>query len=311
MVRYPGRLLIAIVLMQPFATPARSLAQSDATTFHSGIDIVALSVTVKNRDGSFVRKLDAEQFHVFENGVEQTISVFGAGEIPVDLVLMLDTSGSMSAKLSAAEHAALVLVNSLSERDRAGIFSFGGRINELADLTTDRQALGRAIKNLGAGGTTPLYDALYVALRQLGKPRSPDGGLRRRALVVLSDGEDTSSHVSYDSVLELARQAGVEIYVVMLRTPPYTEADALADYEMKTLARETGAQAFFPGPTENLDGVYASIATELANQYSVGYISNTPIAANTPSAHRFIRTTVVVDRRDAVVRARSGYVPGN
>jgi Ca-activated chloride channel family protein len=272
--------------------------------FRSRVDLVALTVTVQDRDGSFVRTLGRHDFHVLEGGVEQTISVFGAGEVPVDLVLMVDTSGSMAGQLAAAQHAATILINSLSNKDRAAVFSFGGRITQSVGLTNDRAALTEGIRKMGAGGMTPLYDALYIALKEFGVPHG-EIELRRRALVLLSDGDDNSSHVTFDSVLKLARQLGVGIYTVLLRSTPPPLADERSEvtaYEMKTLARETGAQAFAPLSSQNLDSVYASIAKELASQYSVGYIPQTRAAPT------FVRVTVLVDRSNSVVRTRTGYV---
>jgi VWFA-related protein len=273
------------------------------TTFRSGVDLVALAVTVQSHDGSFVRDLNATDFRVYENGVEQPISTFGAGDVPVDLVLMIDTSASMAGKLPAAQHAAGVLVNSLGPRDRAAVLSFGRRILQDSDLTGERDQVLHAIGNLRLGGATPLYDAVYVALKNLQNGRrGPE--LRRSALVVLTDGDDTASHVTFDAVQELAREVGVAVYTVSLRSVGDAETDRtkVADFEMRALARDTGARSFFPAATDNLDRVYASIARELANQYSVGYVPASRVR------HKFMRISVVVDHRDATVRARSGYI---
>ncbi len=274
--------------------------------YRSGVDMVGMTVTVRNADGSFAQGLGVDRFHVYENGVEQPIAVFGAGDVPLDLVLLLDASASMTPRLAAAQHAANILIASLAEADRAAVFSVSDRTTEAVPLTNDLGRLTQAIAHVRGGGSTPLYDAMYIALQQV----DGDAGSapRRRALVVLSDGEDTSSHVPFDTVKALALRAGVSVYTVMLpsRMNAILRDQRFSDatFTMRSLAHDTGAQAFSVAPDENLDSIYTSIARELRSQYSVGYV-----AGRHPRG-AFVPVRVVVTGPVGAVRTRTGYMVG-
>jgi Ca-activated chloride channel family protein len=141
------------------------------------------------------------------------------------------------------------------------------------------------------------------------KHRNAQGEVRRQAIVVLSDGEDTTSIVGFDDVMELAKRSGVATYTITLRSPFATNSlvrdrasGAAADYAMKALAQESGARAFFPADIKELAGVYTVIAEELANQYLLGYSSSNGRADGT-----YRRVAVRVDRSGARTRTRTGY----
>src|SRR5215831_971659 len=136
---------------------------AQAPVFRTGIETVALTATVQRTSGAFVPDLTAGDFRVVEDGVEQAISFFEAGMVPIDLMLLIDTSTSMTSNLAAAERAASTIVASLGPDDRAAVVSFGDRMRWRSKLTNDHKALDQAIGALSAGGITPLYDALYVA----------------------------------------------------------------------------------------------------------------------------------------------------
>ncbi len=271
-------------------------------TFHSGVDLVAVTATVQAHDGSFVTGLGAADFHVLENGIPQTISFFGASNVPVDLLLLLDNSGSMTERLPGVQHASDILIDALDPHDRVGAVTFGGAIRERIALTTDHDGVKDAIARMRTAGATPLYDAVYVALRTLGRETDQ---IRRRAMVVLSDGDDTASLMSYDAVRDLAHESGIAIYTVSLRMAPVasTTKTMEADYEMRALATDTGAQYLVATADRNLDDVYRSIARELAHQYSIGYVPAVP-----PARHHFMPISVLVPGRNVIVRARRGYM---
>jgi Ca-activated chloride channel family protein len=217
----------------------------------------------------------------------------------------------MSDKIDVVHEAASGFLKTLRAGDRGAVVAFADSVNVLQPLTGDRALLEIAVRATAAHGSTALNNAVYVSLKQFGRSARQDGEPRRQAIVVLSDGDDTSSLVTFDDVLGVARRMGVNVYTVALQSKvagrPAVEQGghryfSESDYSMKTLARETGAQSFFPGPAE-LKGVYDSIATELANQYSIGY---TP--ANVRADGRFRRVIVqVVTRPELRPRTRMGY----
>jgi VWFA-related protein len=280
---------------------------AQSSVFRAGIETVAITATVQRTNGAFVEDLTAGDFRVYEDGVEQAVSLAKGDSVPIDLVLLLDTSASMAGEIAAAEHAALTITQSLSTQDRAAVVTFGNRMQWRTALTNDRNALDTAIRSLTTGGRTPLYDALYVTLSQLRATRDPNE-IRRRAIVVLSDGDDTASLLTYDSVMDVVRSADTAIYTVILRTAFGSSRELRlqsAEFEMKAFAQDTGGRSFLAGPGhENLDGVYATIGRELAHQYTIGY---TP--QRRPRGGAFHHISVMVPgARDIVVRTRSGYV---
>jgi Ca-activated chloride channel family protein len=294
--------------LQAAQTPA---GQTQAPTFRSGAALVALNVTVQDAGSRFVTGLQPDDFAVYEDGVKQNVRFFESAAVPVDLIVLIDTSASMSDKMNIVHETAVGFLKTLRSGDRGAVVSFADGVSVLQPLTSDCALLEKAVRATAPHGSTALNNAVYVSLKQFGRAARFDSDVRRQAIVVLSDGEDTSSLVSFDDVLSLARRMGVNIYTVSLQSRLAADHPALpsahryfseADYAMKTLARETGAQAFFPVAGE-LKTVYASIAAELASQYSIGYVP-----ANGRPDGRFRRVIVnVVTRPELHPRTRPGY----
>jgi Ca-activated chloride channel family protein len=279
--------------------------------FRSGSALVALNVTVQDPGAKFVAGLQPTDFAVYEDGVKQDVRFFESSNVPVDLIVLIDTSSSMSDKMDVVHEAATGFLKTLRGGDRGAVVSFSDSVTILQPFTPDHALLEKAVRGTVAHGSTALNNAVYISLKQFGHSARQDGDPRRQAIVLLSDGEDTSSLVSFDDVLALARRMGVNIYTVSLQSKFAAQQLSQqagrryfseADYAMKSLARETGAQAFFPGPAD-LKGVYGSIATELASQYSIGYVP-----ANGRLDGRFRRVVVqVVTRPELRPRTRLGY----
>jgi Ca-activated chloride channel family protein len=293
------------------AQPAQQTQQTQSPVFRSGSSLVALNVTVQGADAKYVTGLQTADFAVYEDGVKQDVRFFESSAVPVDLIVLIDTSSSMSDKIGIVHEAASGFLKTLRPDDRGAVVGFADSVSVLQPLTADHALLERAVRATVAKGSTALNNAVYVALKQFGMSARQDGTPRRQAIVVLSDGEDTSSLVSFDDVLAQARRMGVNIYTVALQSKHAAQqlADqggrryfSQSDYAMKTIARETGAQSFFPAPTE-LKAVYGCIATELANQYSIGY---SPV--NLRPDGRFRRVVVqVVTHPELRPRTRLGY----
>jgi Ca-activated chloride channel homolog len=296
------------------ATDSQRPQASSSPVFRSGSALVALNVTVQDTGSRYVSGLQSADFAVYEDGVKQDVRFFEASAVPVDLIVLIDTSSSMSDKVEIVHEAATGFLKTLRTGDRGAVVAFSDSVDVVQALTADRVLLDKAVRSTGAHGSTSLNNAVYIALKQFGQTARQDSDVRRQAIVVLSDGEDTSSLVTFDDVLGLARRMGVNIYTVALQSKYATQrlADqggrryfSESDYSMKMLARETGAQAFFPAPAE-LKGVYGSIAAELASQYSIGYV---PL--NGRDDGRFRRVVVqIVKRPDLRPRTRLGYLPG-
>jgi VWFA-related protein len=297
---------------QPASSTRISTASYGSAVFSAGIEMVPLNVTVTDKRQQYVRDLTESDFAVFEDGVRRSIAVFDAGRVPVDLALLLDTSASIRDQIGMIRAAAIGFLNTLGPDDRATVVGFSHRVDVLQPWTGDRIQLESAIRRSSASGGTSLFTALYVALRSFGEARLGDQ-LRRQAIVVLSDGDDTSSVVSFDDALETCRRAGVSIYTIRMTRVGLDQNLALTlrrsaksispEYVMGTFAKETGARTYTLTKIRELAATYGSIADELSNQYVLGYYPGPRLAG---ALYRRVAVQVV-GRNDAVARTRLGY----
>ena len=284
--------------------PAQAGRQGPA--FRGGIDVVSLNVTVT--DGAttrYVTDLQQEDFSVFEDGVKQDVTFFNKTNLPIALALMLDTSASMDTKLKTAQEAAIGFVRRLRAQDLAEVIDFDSRVNILAPFTGNAAELEQAILKTSAGGSTSLYNAVYIALKDLKKQVAKNvEEIRRRAIVVLSDGEDTSSLLPYEEVLDLAKRSETAIYSIGLRSSDPIENRGFkeAEFELRQLAQETGGRAFFPTQALDLNKIYGEISEELSSQYTVGYTSK-----NTRRDGAWRRVVVRINGRQLTARTKQGY----
>jgi VWFA-related protein len=300
--------VLGVVLACVFASVDAGAQGHDRAVYRSAADLVALNVVVTDRGHRFVGGLSSADFLVLEDGVPQDVAFFAATDVPLDLALLLDTSGSMTDRIGILQRAARKFLDTLRPGDRAMIVDIKNATRTLHPLGPDIRAAAAAIDQLQAGGGTGLYNGLYTTLKGLMKERQGAGDdIRRQAIVVLSDGMDTSSLLGFDDVMEVAKQSGIATYTITVRSPFAPPRGAVAsspsEFAMKTLAEETGARAFFPLVIEELGGVYGAIAQELASQYALGY---TP--KNVTPDGGFRRIFVQVPERPGVrTRTRSGY----
>jgi Ca-activated chloride channel family protein len=301
----------ACLLSNPVGAAGREgVADVPRPIFRGGVDVVALNVTVTDGRQQPLAGLARQDFAIFEDGVRQEITYFETSTVPLDLAILLDTSVSMNSKLPFVQKAASGFAATLRPGDRAAVLAFNGHVHVLQPFSEDIAAAQRAIASTTASGATALHNAVYVALREFQKSLTPGDAVRRRAIVVLTDGEDTASVFSFDELMTEARKAGVTIYTIGLREN--TSADratrakyfSQADHAMRALAQETGASAFFPACERDLAAAYDAIGRELANQYAIGYVSTNPMRNGA-----FRRVVVrVAERPDARPRTRNGYV---
>jgi Ca-activated chloride channel homolog len=322
-VRSAPRLVAALVAWSAFAAagpPPVSSAGRPGTqapppvqavpTFRSGVDLVALNVTVTDPSNRYITDLGADEFLVFENGAKQDVGYFSRTNLSLSVSLLLDSSASMEDKMRTTQEAALGFVQSLRPEDQAQVIDFDSRVSVLAPFTSAKADLEKAIASTVPGGSTSLYTAIYIALRELKKTESRGmEDLRRRAVIVLTDGEDTSSLVSYDEVLELAKRSETAVYAIGIRSKDTSAAGkgpGGADFALRQLTTQTGGRVFFPSSVEELKSIYALISQELSSQYLVGYTST-----NQRRDGSWRRITVRTSRSGTTARTRMGYyAPG-
>ncbi|MEM1179877.1 MAG: VWA domain-containing protein [Acidobacteriota bacterium] len=230
------------------------------------INFVELYTTVVDRRGEFVEGLSAEDFVVEEEGTEQEVRRFESMEdLPIRAGLVIDTSLSMVASLQDVEKAAYqFLENVMSERDRAAVVTFADEPRLVTRFTGDKSVLAGGLAGLDAEGETALYDAIIFTLHYF-------SGLKgKRAMVVLTDGEDSVSDYPFKDAVEFARRIGVSIYIIGL---DFGTTSQEGRNKLYSLARETGGDTFFIDGVRQLGKVYDQIQAELRSQYLLGYQS--------------------------------------
>lgn len=300
-VRFLGVGSLSLVLIVSAFSYAQEVG-SQRPQFRVSVEMVSLSVTVFDEEGRLVTDLEADKFMIYEDGVPQEIKVFSREALPLRMVILLDTSASIESRLSLAQEAAVRFVDSLKLGDEVKVIEFNERVLTLTDFTADFEEAEAAIRSTKANGATSLYEALYISLRSFSRYREGD---ERMAIVVLSDGNDTRSLVTFDDVRDLARKTDVLVYTISLRG----QEDDLrkqkyvdAKYELEKLSSETGGSSFAPAEIKDLAGVYERIATELKSQYAIGYVST-----NTKTDGSWRRLQIRCLQEGAEVRSRVGY----
>lgn len=282
-------------------------APGQPPSFRAGIELVSLNVTVTDGAGHYVTDLGADDFNVFEDGVKQEVTFFNRTNLPIALALLLDTSASMETKLQTAQEAAIGFARKLRAQDLAEVIDFDSRVVVLQNFTDNVSDLEQAIHRTSAGGSTSLYNAVYIALKDLKKVVAKNvDEIRRQAIIVLSDGEDTSSLLPFEEVLDLAKRSETAIYSIGLRAGegPATSTKGFkeAEFVLRQFSQETGGRAFFPNQLVDLANVYGQIADELSSQYTVGYTSRNPKRDGT-----WRRIVVRVTRPNVTARTKQGY----
>ena len=298
------------VLGMLWGTPANSQQAQQAAhddslgryRFRASVDMVSLLLMATEPETPLLTNLTKEDFAAYENGIEQEIEMFSREYLPLRMTILLDTSASMIPKMQVAQKAAIRFVRSLMPEDRVKVLEFNDRVLTLVDFTSDFDRVADAIRHISPQGNTSLYNSLYVSLRDLAGDREANV---RRVIVLLSDGADTHSLVSFDDVRELARKTGAVIYSACLfDSSQDPERDELVEvnYELRKLAVDTGGSAFLVEEVGDLAGVYDRIATELRSQYHLGYVSTNGDADGT-----WRRIQVFSTRTNVEMRTRSGY----
>jgi Ca-activated chloride channel family protein len=305
----PGVRRIALAQGAPAQTPAEQKpappGQQPGGVFRAGIEVVSLNVTVVDAQNHYVTDLKESDFSVFEDGAKQELTFFTRTNLPIALSLLIDTSASMEQRLTTAQDAAIGFAKRIRAQDMAQIVDFDSRVQIVQKFTNNAQELERAIRSTSAGGSTALHNAVYISLKELAKVKAtnPDE-IRRQAIIVLSDGEDTSSLVTFDEVLDLAKRSETAIYTIGLQPREVSGLKGFreAEFVLKQLAQETGGRAFFVQKVDELNDVYGQIADELSSQYTMGYAPKNPRRDGA-----FRRLVVQVARPNVTPRTKRGY----
>ena len=269
-----GKLAVAVATSVVLAATGL-LAQQ---RIRSGVELVELNVTVTDPTGKYVPGLTQDDFDVYEDGAKQKLTFFSATQQPISLAILLDTSASMEERMGIAQEAAIGFTRQLHKDDQAEVIDFDSQVRVLSPFTGDGASLEKAIKTTTANGSTSLYNAVYIALKDLKKVKAANSSeIRRQAIVLLSDGDDTSSLIEFDQVLDLAKRSETVIYCIGLRQGEIARREFKeAEFVLKQLSNETGGRAYFPTDAREHAKIYQSIWDELSSQYTMAYSSGNP-----------------------------------
>ena len=288
---------LAVVAMLDNGSRAEDVRFLNSPEFMEEVDVklVELFTTVTDRAGQLVKTLQRDDFQILEDGRRQEISKFELVEdLPLTIGIAIDSSGSMDTELPEAQQAAMeFLSNVVTLRDRVFALTFSGRPVLLVPPTDDLSAVRDSLQDLRSTGMTTLHDAVVTSLYYFRGVRG------RRALIILSDGEDTASHIPYHNALEYARRAGVVIYTIGLNIGPLQTG---IRGKLKQLAEETGGRVFFIGQAAEMRGVYKQVEDELRSQYLLTF------ASDRPGKDGEYRTIEVKVKGRYKARAMKGYI---
>lgn len=279
------------------ANDIRMLKGPQTTVESVRVDVVQLHVSAIDKSGRFVKGLGKEDFQVTEDSRAQPITGFEVAEnLPLNIGLVIDSSGSMEKGMPFVREACAELFRGLMrEKDRGFVLEFRDQPRFLQEMTSDTAALQRASHDLKAAGATALYDAVILGLYQF---RTLTG---RKALVVVTDGDDNRSHVDFETLLRYARSAGAPIYFIAVRIP-------LTDFKSRKviheIASESGGEVFSIGNASKISEVTHRIEEELRSQYIVAYKSD---SSKPPGEYRSV--AVSIDKPGVTARTVRGYIP--
>ena len=302
-------LCVALVCAPSVAFPQDTSSQTPKPTFRSAVDLVSVAAVVRDKKGRFARNLRKDDFVVEEGGTRRELIDFRADDnAPVRVALLFDVSGSMrlASRLENARAAARQVLSVLElgrAVDEAAVFSFDMNLQSLQPFTADVNAIERALARVAPYGQTSLYDAIALTAADLDESRPGDP--RRRAVIVFTDGLDTSSELTAKRVAEIAGVIDVPVYVMTVVSEVERESGSqseLAETPLRDLARATGGELFVTSAPAHESIAARQIVDELRHQYVLAFGASTA-----PGLHTLkVRTK----NKDLVVRARSGYRAG-
>ena len=282
--------------------PPPPLQADETARIQVDVTRVQMLFTVMDKRGRFVTDLSKEDFEIIEGKRPQTVQEFTAeSDLPLRLGILIDTSNSIRDRFRFEQDAAVEFLKTVmrSNMDKAMLVSFDTKAELVSDLAGDPIKLENGIRGLRPGGGTALYDAIFYACRDKLAMDQPKHKFRR-AIVIVSDGEDNQSDYTRDQALEMAQKADVVLYAISTNV---TRAETDGDKVLKYFTAETGGRAFFPFKVEDLEQSFENIANELRHQYNLLY---RPDPLLTDGLWHTVQLRVK-GRKDLIVRARAGY----
>lgn len=302
--------LTAVVLWGQQQPRISGSQDRDQEGFKIGVEVnmVTVPITVRRPEGGFVKALPKTAFHIYEDGEPQEISLFAQEGLPTRIAIVLDSSGSVRREWGTIKYSTKRFVENLNPEDAFSIVSFNTEIRLKMDWGRKTDRVDTVLSSIYCKDNTKLWDAIWVVCNDVFK-----GIKEKKAIIIMSDGLDNESYVSYKEAMQTAVQSEAAIYVVSkteaVKALMLFEYNSIpqqvfmeADLALRQLAYQTGGRVLYPNSFGQLNNVYAEVYDELRNQYTIGYTS-----ANTVKDGSYRKIDVRVDAQGAVISSRPGY----
>ena len=277
------------------------------------VNTIDVPVTVRRPEGGFIKGLSQNDFRIFEDGEPQEIVFFAQEGLPTRIAIVLDASGSVVSEWGTIKYATKRFLEHLKPEDQFSLISFNTEIKLKMDWGRKMDRIDSVLTSIYCKGNTKLWDAIYVVSNDVFK-----GIKEKKAIIIMSDGMDNESSVSFEDALQAAIHSEAAIYVVSkteavrqlyisANKGSYyggipNEAFVQADLVLRKIAYETGGRVLYPNTFGQLNNIYAEVDEELRSQYTLGYISS-----NTVKDGSYRKITVAVKEKNAAISARPGY----
>jgi Ca-activated chloride channel homolog len=287
---------------------------SDDEIIKVDTNLVNLNVRVIDRNNRPITDVRQEEFRIFEDGVPQTIAFFSKQEVPISYGLLVDNSGSLRSQLDKVIDAGKTIVKSNKPGDETFLVRFvdSDQIEELQDFTSKQDDVMDALDNMYiSAGQTAVIDAVFLGAEKLSRyKKGDDSDRRRRALILVTDGEDRASHYKQDQLFAQLRESNVQIYIIgftkeldkegsFIRKSARSKAEDL----LERLAKETGGRVFYPNSVSELPKIAEDITRDMRTQFVIGY---SPTNKARDGSYRTVRVSIADpqgrDKRIAITR---------
>src|SRR3990172_2355042 len=291
------------LLASPFAAQEKKKGKETDYTLSVDVNLVLLHVSVFDEKERIVKSLKKEDFDIYEDKIQQELSLFKEEDAPVSLGLVIDNSGSMRTKRERVNRAAMTFVKTCNPQDEIFLINFNDQVFIDQDFTRNTDDLAEVLDTIDTRGGTALYDAIYLSLEHI-----REGKEDKKALLVISDGEDRDSRYKFETVLEFARESQASIYVVGLfdKEGERSREQKRAVRNLRDLAEDTGGKYYFPESADEVEALCRQVAHEIRNQYTLGY---KPTNTKRDGTWRSIsvRLNTVKNSKKLVARTKRGY----
>jgi Ca-activated chloride channel homolog len=279
--------------------------EGNGFVLRADVDEVLLPCTVVDDKGRLITDLTRGDFQVWEDNVPQTVASFQHRDVPVSLGILVDNSGSMRDKRAAVNDAALHLVRASNQADSAFVVNFSDRAFIDQDFTSDVSLLAKGLSHIDSRGGTALYDAVVASANQMSKHAKQ----QKQVLLIITDGGDNASRLTLDQAIHRIQTLdGPVVYSIGLLYDDLSKEEAArARNDLQSLSLETGGVAYFPRSLQDVDEIAAQVASDIRNQYTIGYHSSKAAALG---GYRTVRVEAKAPKHDRyIVRTRKGYFP--